>query len=70
MKLSPAQALDAAIKEAGSQLKLASAIGCTQTAVYKWVKGAGGCSGKFALRIERATGISRHDLAPEFYPTD
>lgn len=66
----PDEALQAAIKKAGTQADLAALLKISQTAISKWSLAGKGCSGRFALKIEEATGISRHELAPEFYPID
>lgn len=66
--MTPRQALKEAIRRAGSRAALARAIGITPQAVYKgrWRKGLAPWGQ--ALAIERATGVSRNDLAPKMYP--
>lgn len=66
----PDEALQEAIKIAGGQTKLGALLKISQTAISKWAIAGKGCSGRFALKIEKATGVSRHELAPEFYPID
>ena len=51
------------------QAELARILGVTPQAVQQWVA-AGVAPPKRAIGIENATGgkVTRHDLAPEFYP--
>lgn len=60
-------ALARALEVAGSQEALATICGVTQPAVSKWVA-KGAIPADYALTVERETGVSRHDIAPEFYP--
>lgn len=68
--LTPHEALNAAIAAAGGQTALAEICGVTQPAVWKWVQSSKRLPGRHAIPVEAATGISRHDLAPEFYPVE
>lgn len=63
------EALKAAIDEAGSQTKLASAIGKTQGHVSNWLR-RGKVPPEMVLPIESVTGVSRHDLRPDLYPCE
>ena len=67
--MTPKQALDKAVEIAGSQHKLATAIGCSQPNVSKMVL-RGKATALYILAIERETGISRHDLSPALYPRE
>ena len=55
-----------AIQAAGSQKELGELLGITQQAVAKWAD-AGAIPPRRVLDVERATGISRHQLAPEVF---
>lgn len=63
-------ALHKATRIAGSQAALASQIGVSTTAVWKMLNKAQRASAEFVLKIEAATGISRHDLRPDLYPRE
>lgn len=67
---SPFEALMAAVDRAGSQSALARAVGCSSTAVWKWVQSTKRMPAEFVLRAEAATGVSRHLLRPDLYPAD
>jgi DNA-binding transcriptional regulator YdaS (Cro superfamily) len=58
--------IEAAIRDRGSEAKLAKACGVSQAAINK-AKLVGRCSPNLAVRIERACGISRRLLCPEFF---
>lgn len=58
--------LQKVIERAGSQRKLAQALGITDSAVSQWAR----VPTSRVLDIERLTGISRHDLRPDIYPRD
>ena len=61
--------IEAAIARAGSEAKLAAAVGLSQAAINK-AKRAGRVSAELAVAIDRATGgvIPRHELRPDLYP--
>lgn len=63
-------ALLEAIQISGSQYALADAIGVSATAVWKMVNRAKRASSDFVLKVEAATGVSRHDLRPDLYPRE
>lgn len=66
--MSPAAALSRACKVAGGQKPLADKIGTSQSQVWYWLTRAKkGVPGEFVLRIEGATGVSRHLLRPDLY---
>lgn len=67
-QLTPFEALTLAIERLGSQAKLAELCGVSTTAVWKWVQSAKRLPPEHALRVEAATLVSRHGLAPDFYP--
>lgn len=75
----PSTALKTAIERIGSQSALADLLGTQQGTVSKWVRGAKPLpSGpivaagelNWVLKVEAATGVSRHDLRPDLYPRD
>lgn len=57
--------LDRAIEQAGSAAELARRLGITQSAITQW-------GGKPPVircpEIERLTGVSCHELRPDFFP--
>ncbi len=63
-------ALADAIRQIGSQSALAEAIGVSATAIWKMVNRAKRASSDYVLKIEAATGVSRHDLRPDLYPRE
>ena len=63
-------ALARAIKIAETQAKLAAAIGTTQSLVGYWLtRSKRGVPAEWVLKVEAATGVSRHELRPDLYPT-
>jgi DNA-binding transcriptional regulator YdaS (Cro superfamily) len=58
--------LAAAIAVVGKAFKLAEQIGVTPQAVASWKK----VPWYRVLEIERITGVSRHVLRPDIYPTE
>ncbi len=68
--LTPFEALTLAVDRAGSQSALARLVGCSNTAVWKWVQSSKRMPAEFVLRAEQATGVSRHVLRPDIYPVE
>lgn len=62
------EALKLAVKEAGSQLAFANICGVKQPSVWAWLKNGKSLPAEHVLTVERATGVSRHDLRPDIYP--
>lgn len=62
-------AVKRAIRKVGSQSNLARLVGVTPQAVQQWTA-ANRVSVRKVLDVEKATGISRHDLRPDIYPRD
>lgn len=58
-----------AAEAAGSQSALARVLGCTPQNVQKWCA-SGRIPAERVLRVEEATGVSRHDLRPDLYPQE
>lgn len=53
-----------------NQSKLARICGVTQPTVWGWInKGRGLLPAEYVLAVEEATGVSRHELRPDIYPT-
>lgn len=68
--LCPLEALKVAVATAGSQASLAGICGVSQTAVWKWVRLSQRIPAEYVLRVEAATGVSRHQLRPDIYPIE
>ena len=68
--LSPFEALVKATEIAGSQSALARICGVGQPAVWKWLQSSKRLPAEYVLRVEVATGVSRHALRPDIYPHD
>jgi DNA-binding transcriptional regulator YdaS (Cro superfamily) len=63
-------ALKQAIAAAGSQPRLARAIGVSSTSVWRMLHRAKRASSDYVLKIEAATGIPRSELRPDLYPVE
>ena len=59
-----------AIRIAGSQTAIAKICDCTPGAISQLVIRGRPLSTRFVLKVEAATGISRHDLRPDIYPLE
>lgn len=68
--VSPHSALIRALDALGSQAALAGLCGVTQPAVWKWVRLHKALPAEHVLKVESATGVSRHDLRPDLYPRE
>ena len=67
-QLTPFAALELALDRAGSQSQLARICGVSQPSVWKWLQSSKRLPAEYVLRVEAATGVSRHDLRPDIYP--
>jgi DNA-binding transcriptional regulator YdaS (Cro superfamily) len=67
---SPHKAFQDVIAIAGSQGEAGKWVGVSQQAIGKRLRAKKGCAPEWALQFERKTGISRHRLAPDFYPIE
>jgi DNA-binding transcriptional regulator YdaS (Cro superfamily) len=67
---SPLQALQQATKVVGGQAALGRLCGVVQPSVWGWLNRIGRLPAEHVLKVEAATGISRHDLRPDIYPRD
>jgi DNA-binding transcriptional regulator YdaS (Cro superfamily) len=63
------KALYRAIKTAGSMRKLGLLVGASTAAIAMW-RSRGIIPPQYVLKIEKATGVSRHLLRPDIYPLD
>lgn len=64
------EALMKAIDIVGTQTALARECDVSVTTVWKWVKSAKRVSAEYVLRVEAASGVSRHALRPDIYPPE
>lgn len=62
-------AIHRAVKAADSQSALARALNVTPQAVQKWCA-SGRVPAERVLEIEKFSGVSRHELRPDLYPTE
>ena len=60
------EALERAIKAAGTSYELADRLGITPQALSQWDK----VPPLRVLDVERATGVPRHELRPDLYPVE
>ena len=65
----PFEALSDAVTRSGSQSAFARLCGVSQTAVWKWLQSGKRLPAEHVLTVERATGVSKHLLRPDIYPT-
>lgn len=70
IEITPFEALQKIVDAAGSQSKLAAALGVSSTAAWKWVQSSKRLPAEYVLKAERLYGVSRHDLRPDIYPRD
>lgn len=66
--ITPFEALKSAVETAGGQRATSRICGTSQTAVWKWLQSSKRLPAEYVLRVEAATGVSRHDLRPDIYP--
>lgn len=69
-RLSPQVALRLAVSRVGSQGALARICGVSQPSVFRWINSEQGLPAEHVLKVEAATGVSRHDLRPDLYPRE
>lgn len=62
--------LERAVSIAGGQVRLAKMIGTSAPRVWNWLNRDSRLPAEFVLPIERATGVSRHELRPDLYPLE
>jgi DNA-binding transcriptional regulator YdaS (Cro superfamily) len=63
------QALKQAVTVSGSSKLLGHAIGVTPERVRMWLH-RDNLPAEYVIAIERATGVSRHELRPDIYPKE
>lgn len=68
--VSPQVALRCAVDLIGSQSAMGRLLGVSQRAVWRWVRENKILPAEHVLKVEAATGISRHLLRPDLYPRD
>lgn len=68
--LTPYEALKQVVASLGGQSALARLCGKSQPSVWKWLQSSKRLPAEHVLRVEAATGISRHLLRPDIYPVD
>lgn len=66
----PPDVLQRAIASLGSQAAMARLLGVAQPSVWKWLSARKPLPAQHVLRVEAATGISRHELRPDLYPIE
>lgn len=63
------EALERACKVVGTKKKLATAISVDPSTISVWLKRKR-IPAEQVLKIERASGVSRHELRPDLYPVE
>lgn len=62
------EALEEAVRRAGSQDAFAKICGISQPAVWKMLQSSKRLTAEYVLAVEDQTGVSRHYLRPDIYP--
>lgn len=62
------EALEEAVRRAGSQSAFGEICGISQPSVWKMLQSSKRLTAEYVLSVERATGVSRHYLRPDIYP--
>lgn len=67
--MNPRKALKLAVDRAGGQSALGKEIGVGQTTINYWLNTSKkGVPAEYASKIERLTGVGRHELRPDVFP--
>lgn len=67
--MTPFEALKKSVAKVGdNQSELARICGVSQNAVWKWIQSTKQLPAEHVIAVEKATGVSRHDLRPDIYP--
>lgn len=61
--------LERACKAVGGKKKMAGLLSVGPSAISQWLN-RGRIPAKYILAIERASGVSRHELHPDIYPLE
>lgn len=67
-RLTPFEAFDLAVTRAGGQSSIARICGCTPGNINQLLQKERQLPAEHVLKVEAATGVSRHDLRPDIYP--
>ena len=59
-----------AVRIVGTQAKFGELVGKAQSRVNHWLKHNIPLPAESVIAVEKATGISRHDLRPDIYPRE
>ena len=59
-----------ASEKIGSQSAMARLLGITQASVWGWLNRGTPLPAQHVLKVERESGVSRHELRPDIYPRD
>lgn len=63
-------ALAIAVRNVGSQSAFGRLIGKRQSVIHDWLREQRPLPAEHVLKVEAATGISRHALRPDIYPIE
>ena len=64
-------AIARAVRAAKSQSAFGRIVGKPQPSVHRWLRqGQMPADDKMVIKVEEATGVSRHDLRPDIYPRE
>ncbi|QQN73150.1 helix-turn-helix domain-containing protein [Croceicoccus sp. YJ47] len=66
----PHAAFAKAVEIAGGQTAMARICECSQGNIWQHLNRRSLLPAHFVLKVEAATGVSRHDLRPDIYPRD
>jgi DNA-binding transcriptional regulator YdaS (Cro superfamily) len=64
------EALQEAVQKVGGQKALGDLLETSQPRVWNWIHRDKKVPAEYVLKIERLTGVSRHDLRPDLYPVE
>lgn len=53
-----------------NQSEMARVCGVSQPTVWAWINNGKALPAEHVLKVEAATGVSRHDLRPDLYPRE
>ena len=68
--LDPTAAFKRAHASAGGHSALGRICGCSPANIFQLLERGSPLPGRFVLKVEAATGVSRHDLRPDLYPRE